>query len=230
MQMLCNIHLTTSRHLPTYYLFSQPTPEPTKSPLPQGVTLSPTLSPVPPEVTTTCLLITTGTGQYDGGFIDVFVDSGAGYVEVTTPSIKYAQGQVVLDVCYSGLVGVQVTNSETNAWAGSIETSVNNKASPYSAMECINCTGDVSTTEYIVVDGDGNGQGQTECLNGIGGNVCTLVNVATGQPTPEVSQIVSIHLRFRIAACTFNISHSLPLHVNLNSPLQRQPSLHCLKE
>ena len=62
------------------------------------MTLSPTLSPVPPEVTTTCLLITTGTGNFDNGFIDVFVDSGAGYVEVTTPSIKYAQGQVVLDV------------------------------------------------------------------------------------------------------------------------------------
>ena len=162
------------------------------------MTLSPTLSPVPPVVTNspsaspvtqepTCLLITTGFGKYDNGYLDVFVNSGAGYVEVTTPGINWAAGEEVLNECYTGLVGVQVTNSVTNAWAGSIETSVDNKGT-YSAMECQDCTGDVSTTEYIVVDGDGNGQGQTKCLNGIEGNVCTLVNVATLEPTSEVNQ------------------------------------------
>ena len=46
-----------------------------------------------------------------------------------------------------------MTNSQTNAWAGSIESSLNNGGS-YSPMKCIDCTGTVDTTEYIVVDGD----------------------------------------------------------------------------
>ena len=151
------------------------------------MTLSPTL-PVSQELTT-CLLITTGSGQYDNGFINVFVDNGSGYVEVTAPGTNWPAGSQVLNECYTNLVGVQVTNSVTNAWAGTIETSIDNKVT-YTPMECINCTGDVSTTEYIVVDGDGNGQGQTKCLDGIQGNVCTLlvINVATRVPTSEVSK------------------------------------------
>ena len=43
---------------------------------------------------------------------------------VTTPGVNYVKGQVVLDECYVGLLGVQVTNTETNAWGGSIEYSV----------------------------------------------------------------------------------------------------------
>jgi len=116
------------------------------------------------------------------------VDSGSGYIEVTTPGTNWPAGSEVLNECYTGLVGVQVTNSVTNAWAGSIETSIDNKGT-YSAMECEDCTGDVSTTEYIVVDGNDDGKGQTQCLNG---NVCTLVNVATREPSSEVSQFLSI--------------------------------------
>ena len=154
--------------------------------MPPEVTNSPSASPVTQEPT--CILITTGTGQYDGGFIDVLVNNGAGYVMVTDPGTNWPAGGEVLNECYTGLVGVQVTNSVTNAWAGSIETSVDNKGT-YSSMECQDCTGDVSTTEYIVVDGDANGKGQTECLNGIDGNICTLLNVATRQPTSEVSDV-----------------------------------------
>ena len=149
----------------------------TKSPLSPGVTLSPTKSPIttnsPKEIT--CILITTGTGQFDNGFLDVFVDTGSGYVEVNDPGINYGQGQVVLDECYSGLVGVQVTNTQTNAWGGNIAYSLGDKASVYSPMTCIACTGTIDTTEYIVVDGNDDGVGDTECLNGDSGNVCTLV-------------------------------------------------------
>ena len=110
----------------------------------------------------------------------MFVNSGAGYVEVTTPGINWPAGGEVLNECYTGLVGVQVTNSVTNAWGGSIESSTDGKAT-YSPMECQDCdTGII--TEYIVVDGDGNGQGDTTCLNG---NVCTL-NVAP-PPAPTIS-------------------------------------------
>jgi hypothetical protein len=98
-------------------------------------------------------------------------------------------------------------------------------------MECQDCTGDVSTTEYIVVDGDANGQGQTKCLNGIEENICTLVNVATGQPTPEVIQVVFIHIIFFTETYTFQyLTFPTYTESNSNSPLQRQPSLHCLKE
>ena len=140
------------------------------------MTNSPSASPVSQEPT--CLLITTGTGKYDNGFIDVFVNNGDGFVEVTDPGINYAQGQVVLDECYPGLVGVQVTNSETNAWSGNISYSLGDKVSVYSPMTCIDCTGAIDTTEYIVVDGNDNGVGDTECLNGDSGNVCTLIAIA----------------------------------------------------
>ena len=142
----------------------------------------------------TCILITTGTGQYDNGYLDVLVNTGNGYDVVTTTGVKYTQDEVVIDECYSGLVGVQVTGPDTNAWAGSIVSSVDYKAS-YSPMKCTDCTGTLDTTEYIVVDGNGDGIGDTECLNGIGGNVCTLINLATLEPTtpgsPSISPITS---------------------------------------
>ena len=125
----------------------------------------------------------------------MFVNNGVGYIEVTTPDFNYAQGQVVLDECYTGLVDVQVTGPRTNAWAGSIESSVDYKAS-YFPMQCIDCSGTVDTTEYIVVDGNDNGSGDTKCLNGIGSNACTLQNVATRQPTSEVSQILFLMLTY----------------------------------
>ena len=85
--------------------------------------------------------------------------------------VNYPGGEVgdVLDECYSGFVGVQVSNSQTNAWAGGVEFSVDGKAS-YSPMQCVDCTTGTST-EYIVVDGDDNGKGVTKCLNS---NVCTM--------------------------------------------------------
>jgi len=147
----------------------------------------------------------------------VFVNNGVGYIEVTTPDFNYAQGQVVLDECYTGLVDVQVTGPRTNAWAGSIESSVDYKAS-YFPMQCIDCSGTVDTTEYIVVDGNDDGIADTKCLGGTGGNTCTLQNVATRQPTYEVSQILFSIMGF-IADLYNTLSflilyqfHSLHLH------------------
>ena len=164
----------------------KPTVLPSMSPVTPELSNSPSSSPATLDVISTCIRVTTGTGRWDGGYLDVLVDVGSGYFEVTTGSINYPKGQVVIDECYSGLLGVQVTNSQTNAWAGSIESSLNNGGS-YSPMKCIDCTGTVDTTEYIVVDGDDNGSGDTKCLNGIGGNACTLENLATHQPRSEVS-------------------------------------------
>ena len=144
------------------------------------------------QTTTTCILVTTGTGTFDGGYLDVSVNNGDGYNMVTTPGVNYVKGQVVLDECYVGLQGVQVTNTETNAWAGSIESSFNSKGSPYSAMTCLNCTGAVETTELIVVDGDDNGIGDTKCLNGSIGNVCTLISTGTSSLEPSKSPVTEI--------------------------------------
>ena len=122
----------------------------------------------------TCILVKTGEGQYDNGYLDVSVDVGDGYNMVTTAGINYDKGSNVLDECFVNLKGVQVSSQQTNAWAGRIETSVNNKVS-YIPMKCLDCDGTVDTTEYIVVDGDNNGKGDTKCLDGIAGNTCTLV-------------------------------------------------------
>jgi len=126
----------------------------------------------------------TGTGTFDNGFLLVSVNKGdgAGYVEVTNPDINYTADLPVLEECYSpGLVGVKVSNSQTNAWAGKIEASIGGGA--YSAMECLqDCSGDI-TTESIVVDGDGNGFGDTMCLNG---DVCKLT---VAPPSPTISPI-----------------------------------------
>ena len=127
----------------------------------------------------------TGTGTFDNGFLLVSVNKGdgEGYVEVTSPDINYPAGLPVLEECYSpGLVGVKVSNSQTNAWGGKIEASVDGGVS-YSAMECLSdCSGDI-TTESIVVDGDGNGFGDTMCLNG---DVCKLT---VAPPSPTISPI-----------------------------------------
>jgi hypothetical protein len=85
-----------------------------------------------------CLRVKTGGTQYDDGYLDVFVDTGDGngYVEVTQSGVKHDQNSVVVEKCYSGgLVGVQVMNSDANAWAGSIETSVDGGVS-YTPMVC----------------------------------------------------------------------------------------------
>ena len=146
------------------WLIETPTSSPTKSP----VTLQPT------RIEPSCLRIITGGARYDDGYLDVFVNAGDGngYVEITQSGVKHALNSVVVEQCFSGLVGLQVVNSNSNAWAGSIQTSVDNGVS-YAPMECKDkCTPIGDSTASIVVDGDGNGNRPVKCLNG---DTCTLV-------------------------------------------------------
>eukprot|EP00984_Skeletonema_dohrnii_P024000 scaffold13112_cov78-Skeletonema_dohrnii-CCMP3373.AAC.1 len=80
---------------------------------------------------------------------------GNGHIGVTQSGAKYALN----------------SNSNANAWAGSIETSVDGGVS-YTPMVCKDsCTPVGDSTASIVVDGDGNGDRAVKCLNG---DTCTL--------------------------------------------------------
>ena len=166
---------------PTGVPTSSPTSQPTNAPTsqPTGVpTSSPTSAPTPCG---TCIKIVTGVGSFYEGFIDVFVDSGLGYVEVTGPGDeKYEEGETVLDACYDNFNGIKVTSNNTNAWVGSITASVDCGVN-YDVMQCTGCTGTTTDTSIMVVDGnsDGGSIGPTTlCLNGQTGypnNACTIV-------------------------------------------------------
>jgi len=147
-----------------FWLFESASNRPTKSP----VTLAPT-------VDNTCLRVATGGARYDNGYLDVFVDEGDGTGYVLRASGYFALNSVVVADCYTDLVGVQVRNTNANAWAGSIETSVDGGNS-YSPMICSDgCSPVGDSTASIVVDGDGNGNRPVKCLNG---DTCTLDTMA----------------------------------------------------
>ena len=145
-------------------------------------TSSPSRSPLPENYTprTTCIRIVTGGENYDDGYLTLLINTGFGYYTLK-PSQIYAKNSLVLDECYEGLLGVQVTNSLSNAWVGSIETSYHSTFNTYTYMKCTNnCealpTGEAGyIAQRIVVDGNGDGIGDAECLNG---NVCTLTSLA----------------------------------------------------
>ena len=124
-----------------------------------------------------CLRVTTGSVASDRP-VNVFVDSGSGYVEVSTPGKYYGQGATVIDQCFDTIVGVQVSNQSTDTWAGVFELSTDGKAT-YVPLICSDCTGTTNTMP-IVVDGndDATELGYTTWC--FGGAKCTLtVNTST---------------------------------------------------
>ena len=140
------------------------------------------------ELVPTCIRIVTGKSNFNDGYLNIFVDEGNGAEEVTIEDIDYAQGEVVLDECYDGVAGVMVQNKNHDAWAGMIESSIDNGAS-YFPMKCSkNCSGRKGgSAEVLVVDGnkdggDGLNPEPTLCLNG---HKCTLTSVATSSERKE---------------------------------------------
>jgi len=133
-----------------------PTPEPTPPPTPE-----PTPAPTP-----YCMKVQTGTAVYNDGSLEVRIDTGNGLV-VADSKHHYAFGEMVLEKCYATQVaGVQVMNPTSNAWAGSIQYSVDG-GSRYGPMVCTSCTVG-SNTAQIVVDGnaDSTQLAETRCLSG----------------------------------------------------------------
>ena len=120
--------------------------------------------PVPSFSLQNCLLVTTAA---NGGLVDIFIDSGSGFVPVSTFGRLYIQGSVVVDQCFDTLVGFQVRNQSPNGWTGSFELSTDGKVTYYSLM-CSDCTG---TTDTMPIDVDGDAGSGSGCLNG---RICTL--------------------------------------------------------
>mmetsp|Transcript_30066 Transcript_30066/g.49264 ORF Transcript_30066/g.49264 Transcript_30066/m.49264 type:complete len:404 (+) Transcript_30066:258-1469(+) len=120
-----------------------------------------------------CLMVTTGTpSEFSGGGVDVFVDSGSGYVMVSTPGKHHGEGEIVIDQCFHTIVGVQVSNQSVIGWAGVFELSSDGRVT-YFPLTCSDCTGTTNTMP-ISVDGDdtfASDELTTWCFNGA---TCTL--------------------------------------------------------
>ena len=104
----------------------------------------------------------------------MFVDSGSGYVIVSTTGKSYGLGEAVIDQCYDTIVGVRVSNEDTDGWVGVFELSTDGN-STYVPLICSDCTGTTNTMP-IAVDGNGDGGNQTMtwCFEGA---TCTLVSI-----------------------------------------------------
>ena len=119
-----------------------------------------------------CIIITTGTSNKSEGFLDVYVDTDDGFLQVTTPKKEYAKGDIVVEDCYTNFNSVHVRSKEKNAWDGSIFASIGD-GGLYKPMICNDCTG-FQTAENIVVDGKAasySEHGTTFCFNG---DMCRL--------------------------------------------------------
>ena len=144
---------------------------------------------------TTCIRITTGPGAYNDGYLNVYIDSndnnniGGSSQYIDVASGYHSVGSVILEDCYSGHnINIQVQNIESNAWSGSIESSVDNGVT-YSPMICTQgCTtsssfnGEEFYTSDIVVDGNSNGRGDVKCMNG---QLCTLSSASSIQDNEQ---------------------------------------------
>ena len=131
------------------------------------------------------------------GSVNVFVNSGNGYVNVTALGTHYNQGEIVLDQCFDTIVGVQVNNKNSDGWTGDFELSTDGK-STYVPLICSDCTG-TTITMPITVDLDDNDSSlhTTWCF---GGATCTL-EVGSSTPTPNPLVRLSYSLFIVLIIC-----------------------------
>jgi cysteine-rich repeat protein len=113
-----------------------------------------------------CMRIITGTGSNNDGTLDVWLNTGNGFEAMPDSGTYRNFGTTVLDTCYDMIIGMQIMNPTTNAWAGSIEISLDG-GTTWSTGYCTTC--DVpGYTDNIICDGnaDGAAQAPTDCLSG----------------------------------------------------------------
>jgi len=204
------------------YITKQPSGEPTLTPTSAEPSVSPTTA-VPTTspssrpttfapTTITCLQVITGTGNTDGGYIDVYVNTtGDGDTRnVSQIDLKYATNEVVPLAddglgpgCYENLINVQIDSTRNDAWSGSIKAFVDDPdvIQEFVPMTCIDgCLGDSvgdRDTDNIVIDGGANpdvgGINATlDCLPGVvvdevRSGPCILQVAVIEEDTPVVS-------------------------------------------
>jgi len=199
------------------YITKQPSGEPTLTPTSAEPSVSPTTA-VPTTspssrpttfapTTITCLQVITGTGNTDGGYIDVYVNTTGDGVHrnVSQIDLKYASGEEVSLAddglgpgCYENLINVQIDSMRNDAWSGSIKASFD--GNPFLPMTCTSdsCAGDLGATDNIVIDGGatnpdvGEIDALLDCLPGVlvdGERMgpCTLQVAEVEEETPVVS-------------------------------------------
>merc|ERR1740124_1192994 len=132
--------------------------EPTSSP----TTSEPTSTTI--ALTTNCVRILTGIGANNDGHIKVlYVKSDSTVVELVAQK-NFKKGATVYERCLgSAFDRLQVTSSNSNAWAGTFEYRAVNTGT-YQKMSCSDCTTGTGAAGTIGVDGDG--------AHGIGAKVC----------------------------------------------------------
>lgn len=130
-----------------------------------------------------CVRIETTLPDQDS-FVDIKLDSGDGYVNVTDPNTNQRCPQapcVILRQCYDTVAGIQVSGPSLNGWKGSIKWTTDGGNS-FNRFECVECTGtnDPRANTDFTVSGGESPSGGVECLDG---SLCTLLRTVTGTPT-----------------------------------------------
>lgn len=120
----------------------------------------------PKTTTPGCIKVVTGQDFWSNGYLSVYINQGRGFaLDQSTANKEHKHDSVVLNKCYTNLLGVRVKNHYDNAWIGSIKFAAD-KAGPFYPGQCSVCT-KTGSTEKIAVDGNGNAAGDapTTCLN-----------------------------------------------------------------
>lgn len=126
---------------------------------------------VPRDAGPHCLRAITGTTTHDDGHVQFFVDG----VHWLDGDKAFAKGDVVVaeGTCFqSPIQEITVQNTDTNAWAGTIEYSSDGGAS-FRPVTCTSGCNQVGPADELAVDGntDGDSLADVHCLNGA---ACTL--------------------------------------------------------
>ena len=138
-----------------------------------------------------CINMQTLNIGHSQGYVNIWVVDAWGHRPLTWPSSgstnagSFSASSTVVDNCFPGFKALQVQSSATDAWRGTITSSVDGGLT-YQNMACLakagatqygredqGCTGTTNSTADIVVDADSSStNGGCTCLNA---NFCTIV-------------------------------------------------------
>ena len=173
----------------------------------------------------TCILIQTleedpvNIPRTPQGYVSVALNSGNGYDLVSNVTKEYQPGEVIMNECYSTVVGIQVSGVRNNGWIGNVTFS--NGQQTDSPLECVDgCSGSTTSTAPISVDLNVNLALErfANCLNG---TVCTLSIPPIAPTTASPSKSV----RISCYHCSYSLVSSAFTYLTSTSfPSQPQPT------